>query len=152
MTAAAEATPLYVLRQAEADDVPFICNSWVRSYYNDFAWLHRDQVEQDAYFDGQRALVGHILERCGALIACNPEKPTQIFGYLVAEKPDAQQVAIVHWLYVKQHFRRMGIAKQLLQTLGAPKAIYCSHWTPLCAGKRDQWGLVFHPFTAVRFA
>lgn len=138
-----------VLRRAGQDDVPFICNSWVKSYLKDAKWLHRDQVEQAVYFEEHRALIGHILERCGALIACNPEAPTQIFGYLVGER--IGPVFVAHWVYVKQNFRNLGIAKRLFaEQRGDALTVYCTHWSPLAAGKRDKWGLNFNPYLTVR--
>ncbi len=50
------------------------------------------------------------------LVATMKEDPEVAFGFLVSER-ESQHVPAVHFLYVKEHFRNMGISKLLMQTL-----------------------------------
>lgn len=50
--------------------------------------------------------------RANVTIACDGDDPDQLFGFVVHEL-----VAMVHWVYVKAPFRRMGIARKMLEPI-----------------------------------
>lgn len=67
----------------------------------------------------QHTLIDRLLARPGieVLVAVNPGRLTQIFGYAVAWP---QQRALI-WIYTRGRFRRHGIAKTLLGELFDPE-------------------------------
>lgn len=72
-------------------------------------------IESDIYYPDQEALIKTILGRSYVVVACSGDDPDQIFGYLVTEEqgPDI----CFHWLYIKYPFRRIGLARGLLNAV-----------------------------------
>lgn len=123
MTATASIRDEVSLRPATQADLNFILSSWVKSYRE-----HAGDMPGPIYYEGQRNLVTTLLQRCGATIACDPDDPSAIFGYVVSEKRGP--VVVVHYVYVKHTLRRLGIARQLLAEVGA-RGCHYTHQTKI---------------------
>lgn len=109
-----------VYRMMDASDHAFVYNSFLKSY-RDSPMVRG--VPNTIYFAKQHDLIELILTSptSQAVVACNPTDPTQIYGYLLGQAFPAihegsQAIAIgLHWVYVKQPFRNLGIAKTLYE-------------------------------------
>lgn len=100
----------WALRDGVADDHNFVKQTWLKCYrHSAFARAIRDSV----FFRFHHPIVERILERPGTSVrvACLPDAPEVILGYLVHEG------GVVHWVYVKGAFRRLGIASRLAENL-----------------------------------
>ncbi len=118
------------VRPASVDDVPFICSSWLKSYRG--ADAVKD-VPSRTYYYYQHRVLEELLPRSVTLVACLEDDPNTIVGYLTYEVVDT--ALVVHWLYLKHTFRRMGIAKELLKLAAdaeKPPAIFYTHYTRAC--------------------
>jgi GNAT superfamily N-acetyltransferase len=108
----------------EQGDLDFIINSWLMSYRKAPA---NYRVRNEQYFAYQPANVQVLLERSIVTIFCDPDNPTEIMGYIVVELGH-----IVHYVYVKQPYRGVGIADKLMdyavETEGEHRVIL-SHMT-----------------------
>lgn len=101
-------------RAAEENDYNFVLSTWLKSYrQNNESARH---IKPQIYFANHKRFIDRILDDSQCIIACNPEEPTQIFGYGVFEEA-ADQVALVHCIYVKLTYRRLGIGTDLLYTM-----------------------------------
>lgn len=99
-------------RALTESDLSFLYNSWLKSYRDSsFA----EPISNNEYFGFHKAVIERIIERANVVILCNPEDESQIYGYSVSEQ--VAELVIVHYIYVKQTYRNLGLAKQLL--LGA---------------------------------
>jgi hypothetical protein len=83
------------------------------------------------YYAEHHDIIEQIFNRDGvlALVACNAEDPEQICGYSVASV-SAEGVLIIHWIYSKFPFRRIGIAKALeakMRELVPSEVVYYTH-------------------------
>lgn len=113
----------FALRPPESADVPFLYNSWLKSY--------RDSptvagIPNTLYYTGQHALIERLLRDCEVVIACSKEDPGQILGYGIGET--GLGTATVHWIYVKHPFRGFGIGRALYQDLVGDQAnVYFTH-------------------------
>lgn len=132
------------VRFAAPADLPFIFSTWLKSYRRSPAV---QGVPDKAYYAGEHALINRLILRPNTrvLVATPSDAPDIILGYAVLELPSAPQGATcVHYVYVKQAFRQMGIASQLLRDL--PQGSAYSHYTKAC-----QWlfkGDTFNPYLA----
>lgn len=83
-----------------------------------------DGVDPNWFSAAQHALIEKLLRVSVVLVACHPDHPDQVFGYLVGDPEERY----LHWLYVRHDFRRCGIASQLLaQAYGdAPITVTCN--------------------------
>lgn len=118
------------VRPGTADDVDFIYATWLRSYRHSSAFAA--PISNEIFFPSHHLIVERILARksTSVYIACLPEDPQTIFGYLITEgfyKP------IIHFIYVKEAFRKQSIATILLQNAKLdPNKCFFSHLTYAC--------------------
>lgn len=117
--------PLYTLRAVETQDIPFIYNSWLKSY-RDSATVAG--VPNTIYYGEHHRVIEKILNSAGTLVtvAVNSDDLAQIFGYIVGRKLDT--VNVIDWLYVKHPFRGHGIGKALEAIFAtAPTPVHYTH-------------------------
>lgn len=90
-------------------ELGFIFDSWLRSQWHAEA---KRRLDPEVFYPAQRKRIGKCLERSSVLIAMSPAAPDEALGYAVHESMLGG--TILHWLYVKKPFRRLGIARCLL--------------------------------------
>lgn len=122
-----------LIRPVETADVNFIFNSWLKSYRHGsyFAKKIRDTV----FYKYHHMVCDAILRRptTRVLMACDPEDPSVIYGYLVYEKLNTDLHNwgyVLHYAYVKSPFRKLGVGAELLKASELdPNRCALSHWT-----------------------
>jgi GNAT superfamily N-acetyltransferase len=120
------------IRPFQDDDLKFVMSSWLNSFKSS-AWA--GPIQNNRYWTVYQAVIEQLLARdgVGVLVACNPEKPYQIFGYIVAEQ--GFDLPVAHWIYVKQPLRGLGIARALMASCGIIREtrFYYTFRTSACA-------------------
>lgn len=97
----------HAIRPAVSSDLAMLVHAWTSEHrHSPFARFVRDQE----YFPDQRQLVMDLLATSKTLVACNPDEPKHIFGYICFGPGNS-----VHWVYVKSAYRRIGLADVLLK-------------------------------------
>lgn len=119
----------HALRLGEPGDRAFVQRSWLCEHR--FAPSTRF-VENAQYFADQHALIDDLLETSITLVACGADDPAHIYGFAVYGPGD-----VVHYVYVKSAYRRLGLADVLLAAAfpgrTRDRALYATH-----AGR--MWG------------
>jgi GNAT superfamily N-acetyltransferase len=100
------------VRKPHAGDVDFLTNSWLESFRDGY---FPSSVPNRVYYNQHHRILEKLMPRAQILIACNAKDPEQIFGWVCAEQMD--QHLVIHYIYVKDTFRRFGIAKRLVKLL-----------------------------------
>jgi hypothetical protein len=100
---------MFMIRTVREEDKPFIYNSWLKSVRKDF-----NDVRTSQYFQTYTDHINQLLKTSEVLIACDPEDPNHVFGYIVFKW--IGDVFVLHWGYVKNVNRKLGIFKKLLGT------------------------------------
>lgn len=111
-------------RDANQADVAFIFNSWLKS--NRSSALVQG-VSNPVYFAQHHLLVEGLVKTCKVVVASNADDTTQIFGYIVHDSVEGMPV--VHYVYVKQPYRRLGLGALLLEhaQIDAKKPFFTTH-------------------------
>lgn len=133
-----------LLREANQNDLNFIYNSWSYTYRKS-PIMYRMDVK--LYFENQTKQMHRILKDSCVYIACDSEDPSHIFGYIVFE--DLQNIAVIHYIYVKNSFRKNGIASYLLESVGInERPCVATHDTWYFPFLRDKYSgrLIYNPF------
>lgn len=135
------------IRYGTLDDLPFIANSWLRSYRNNcrYLWLVPSQI----YYKEQHTVIENLLTSKGitVLIACNPEDDSHIFGYCVAQILDEN--LCIHWVYSKQDLRKFGLIKGLLEKLRPQQFVnrfYSHRTTQAIDNVAEKYQFKFNPY------
>ena len=135
------------IRPATEEDIPFIFNSWLKSYRNSF--FARD-VPPPVYFTEHHKVLEDIVKTNTVLVACNPDESNQIYGYMVAGTVD--NVFVLQYAYVKHPYRSLGVGKLLLKAFNHEKGTAGFHTHSTRAG-RDiaiKYNLVYSPYICLR--
>ena len=136
------------LRPMVEDDIPFIFNSWLKSYrFSHFG----EKITNTIYFQDHHKLLERIVGNSKVLVACDPQDSSHLYGYSVAGEQD--DVLVLHFIYVKHTFRNLGIGKTLLDALGhdnSSAAVY-THHTRMADKLAAKYNLVYHPYLMFDF-
>lgn len=133
----------YSFRRMKDGDLNFILNSWLTSYRLS---PYTKRIGKEMYYQFHQEKLKALLERKpNVLLACAPDYPDQIFGYIVYEfDPD-----VIHYLHVKKTYRKLGIADALLQVLDINnKPHLYTHFTLDAAYITTKYkdNLIFNPY------
>lgn len=133
------------IRAAVPGDLPHIYATWLQSFEKATKAL---QMTRSLYFSEYHRVVEGLLKRATVLVVCPEDEPAQVCGYLVFEPGP---VVILHWAYVKQVYRRMGLFRRLLlaaQVSGETPFFY-THKTHVTQGVLKNRG-VYNPLLLYR--
>jgi GNAT superfamily N-acetyltransferase len=131
------------LRTANQEDIPFIFNSWLKSYRSS---TFAKGISSTVYFSEHHKVIRRIIDSSTIIIACNEEEPSQIYGWICAGKTDG--IFTLHYTYVKKPFRNFGLGKQLLNAFEHDPtyaAIY-THQTTHATRLAGKYNFVYHPY------
>lgn len=131
------------IRSATEADVPFIFNSWLKSYRGANAVK---SVSNPVYFEFQHKTIEKLLQRSQVYMLCSPDDSSQVFGYVVCEK--IEEIPVLHYAYVKYAFRGMGLCKLLMQHAGLDKHVggFYTHETHATNKLLSNGKFVYNPY------
>lgn len=135
-----------LLRPANAEDVGFIFNSWLKSFRNS---EYASEIPNEIYFSEHHKLIERLLQKYEVIVAANPEDPSQIYGFICAGLTDG--VFTLHYVYVKHTFRRMGIGAALLNAFEHDPefaAIY-THKSRSAKHLAKKYNFIYHPYVSL---
>ncbi len=117
-------------------------HSWVQEARH-AAWSRG--VSEDVYWPSQKRLVGALVRESEVRVACAPDEPDHLYGYIVSAGE------LLHWVYVKSAFRNIGIAKGLFEAAGEPKrASMASRFLRDHPDVVARHGITYDPFILLR--
>lgn len=130
---------LITFRPYQITDCNFILATWMKGNYYGSDWFK--EIEKKSYYNNYSRYVQKILLKPSVIIAiaCLKENPDIILGYSVTEEVSGKN--IVHFVYVKDEWRKIGIAKDIL-----PKKIDIITSMTKIAKKLKPKKTVFDPF------
>lgn len=127
------------LRYATADDLRFVKDSWFESFRRGgFA----PEIGFDLFSEGQRNLIDDTVQKMDTRVAFPEKTPDEIIGWIGAEKE------VVHYLYVKHAYRKMGFADRLIELCGPFK--FYSHKTKVGLELAKKHGFRYNPYLTVK--
>jgi hypothetical protein len=135
----------FILRDNVPEDTSFIYNSYLKSYHLQYPIYYIPNI---LYFKSQSKILDTLLETQQVLIACYPEDPSEIIGYIIYDnKPD---VFVLHYIYIKGMYHHKGIASNILsQILNDHKLIITTHIHDdfsLLKKKIPNCKMIYNPF------
>jgi len=134
------AHPIHI-RDLDRDDESernFVLSAWKRGYRGEAAEVPHEHgpgcpvlacMDRGAYYRLMEARLVPVLERASVVVACNPTRESQLYGFAAGDR-DA-----LHYVYVKAVFRGRGFARRLVErVMRDPSArrdppMPVTHWT-----------------------
>jgi GNAT superfamily N-acetyltransferase len=106
----------HLIRPAALGDRGYILQTWLESYR---ASPGAQQLPDFAYWShfGHVGLVEALLEKHGALVACLPERPSWIYGWMCAGGKS------LHYAFTRFEFRKQGIGRALFEVAHKPERV-----------------------------
>jgi hypothetical protein len=135
--------PEVSIRSATEDDHGFILNSWLKSYY-DTADLS-PRISREVFFKNEGKIIKELLRTELIKVICNPHDETHIYGYACYNDTPVT----LHYIYVKQPFRKMGLAKNLLRDYLESEDVIVSYSTSRIKRFGKHYNFKYNPY--VRF-
>lgn len=107
-------------RAATRDDLPFIFDSYWRSY---IAYVGRPR---SSGLQRLRDRLSLLWLRAKFIVACDPENPSHLLGWICTEG------SVIHYVYVKSAYREQGLARTMIAAAGLASSdvLYATHWSP----------------------
>jgi GNAT superfamily N-acetyltransferase len=141
---------LLCLRPARASDSNFICSSWLKSY--EMSPYARFMVPK-LFYAFHKPILESILQKSLVVVAHSSDDSDQILGYIVYSPTDSH--LYVHYCYVKQVYRNMGIASALFRRLWAGLTykddVIATHATDNFKFLTRTWPMLYNPYSIERF-
>lgn len=104
---------LYTIRDYdETEDKNFIVATCLRNlFYSSPVFAN---IPKDTFMANYHNVVIRLLEESTVKIACMQEDPSIILGYVIYKQPETDGVSVLDFIFVKQMWRKIGIAKALM--------------------------------------
>lgn len=123
-----------IIRDYNEGDRNFIYGSWLHGLYFGHDWIK--EIQADIFFKEYQKIVEKIMDRATIKVATLPDAEDVALGYVV------YQGVVLHWIFVKDAWRKMGIARSLY-----PKEITTvTHLNKTGRTLRIRKNLIFNPF------
>lgn len=133
-----------IIRYAAQTEHNFVYNSWIRSGYRSTSMA---LVPREVYTLNQHDIITHHLARSTVIVAHQHDAPENIFGYLCYQMLDG--VFVMHYAYVKQTFRKLGVFSALLRAANfnpQNSAGFYTHSTKAIQHIERRYNLIYNPF------
>lgn len=133
------------IRLHKKSDEPFIYATWLKSYKASSYFAKR--ISNAVYYKKHAEIISHILEKptSKTFIAHPIDDTDTICGYLTCEPG---KVSTAHFVYVKEAFRNMGIARALFLAADViPDYLIFTHWSyPMDEFVQKYENMIYDPY------
>lgn len=129
----------------EKTEIGFILKTWGREHYKTMP----RQFPQRLFFTEFGAIMAELAKRAKCAVASNPDDINQIQGFAIGKVAE-DGVFLLHFVYVRPEFRRMGLCREMCAYLGYDETkheLVATHWSDY-ASKIDRKGkpIIYHPY------
>lgn len=133
---------MYRVRPAIATDINFVYACWLRSY-KDSSPISKF-IERKSFFPAYQKILDRILANpdTKVCVACKDDDEDLLYGFIVFAPK------LVHFVYVKEDFRRFGIARRLSEQIPDLQDCIATHLTKdlLDLWTAKKTSIQFNPF------
>lgn len=116
---------LILIRDAVKADHDFIYDSWL-NHFEHTSYISK-KTPKEIFMREHSITVNHIMNRDNVVVKIAGDAEFSIFAYIVAES--VHNSPVIHYLYVRPEYQRLGIARKLIDSLNLPNHFEVSHWT-----------------------
>lgn len=131
------------LRAPSNEDLNFILNSWLKSFRNSsFGSPQCNAV----YYKNQQLLIKALLSQNLITVACSEQDDNHIYGYCVFNYLPGD-ILCIHYLYTKFSFRKMGIARRIVDSIQkVDMPVLYTHHTKFAELLKNKLSIIYDPY------
>jgi GNAT superfamily N-acetyltransferase len=135
-----QSIPLGFREMCDADR-NFVLHSWQKGSY-DPQFLYLDYGH---YASVMNPFLEEILGRAKTIVAYDTTDPVTIYGWCCYEM--WQNELIIHWIYVKKTYRKLGIGKLIYSIINPDGKIpVTTFWSKPCKDLHEKYPMLHNPF------
>lgn len=112
----------FILRDGVDTDLGFVKDSWRGTFH--LGGYGAQDAEREHYHEEMTRLFERLFKRDRSRVrirvACDPKDQDSILGFAVTSGDE------LHFVYVRQDFRKLGVARALLEDLGVKKFTFAT--------------------------
>jgi hypothetical protein len=108
---AARRRPEFLLRSRTEDDERLIFSAWIKGT------LEASPLPAALLVPIVERHIRSCLATAETLVACHLEGPEEIFGFVCLERTPSPAPFVVHWIYVKNQWRKVGLGAEMLSEI-----------------------------------
>lgn len=133
-------------RSQSDNDTGFLYSTWLKSYRQ---MPYAQNMSNDTFFHHHKQIIKDILDKPNTIVTFIVEDtdPDHIYGYSVVER--LGDAAIIHYIYVKHAYRKLGLAESLLKTqipLLGSKLTFVTHESRHHKQFKDKFNIEYNPY------
>ena len=127
----------------------FVYNSWLMTYRKAAA---THGIPSNVYYAQHHKLIERLIaDQATRVNIVSPENDRDLICAYMAATPieNTQGKAVnIHFVYVKETFRLLGLAKTLAKSFGINNdtVLFCSHYTNAAKPLVEKFGIVYNPY------
>ena len=111
------------IREFERSDIEFITSTWLRWYKNNSVF--GGTVTPSVYYKEHQRCSHQAIKEGRLFVICDPTAPEVIYSYLSGH--NAESCDLIHFIYTKRSFRKMGLAMELVKYFQRSPRCYYTH-------------------------
>lgn len=97
----------FIIRGYDEKDKSLVFSTFLKGLYYGNQWFK--QIDKKTYMFNYSKVLENLIARSIVMILSLKEDPDVIIGYSI------QEPTVLHWIYMKTTWRRMGLSKKLIQ-------------------------------------
>lgn len=134
------------IRKAEGSDIGFIFSSWLKSYRDSF---FAQNITTTIFFSEHHKVIERLLKGCDVYVACNENDVAELYGFICGERIEG--LFVLHYVYVKQMFRSLGIGTTLLNMFEHDPSVASlyTHHNKVATKLAAKYSMVHSPYLAL---
>lgn len=115
------------IRDPHPDDINYIIKCWAR----EFRYYFPKHLPDRLYYQEQQKVIGQLASKSILKVACAPDNLSAIYGFAVGKVQPEASTLLLHYVYTRAEWRRLGIAKALVHALGYTEGmeVVATHWS-----------------------
>lgn len=123
-------------------DKNFVLANWLRSNRNNDAYA---AMRNEHYFYDHQLTIGDVAQNSPIRVCCSVDDPNVIYGF-ICFRP-REDGLVVHYIFVKQAFKRLKLAAAMLHDAGwrSGMAVFATAWNFRLPPVIDRFNIFYRP-------
>ena len=134
------------IRRMIDGDLHFILATWLKSFRASGDIPRR--IRDSDFFPIYEPFLKELINKSDTHVACLADDWDVIAGFMTSEQTGLD--TLIHYCFVKEAWRKMGIARLLLDNVQKSPSVYFTHWTSPIESISHKLDARYNPYRLFR--